>query len=126
MDLNEGVLVVGAAYAYSGTYTVRLTVADNEGALGTTTRSVTVSGDSDIVLSARGYKVRGLQKTRLDWFGTAAERVDVYRNNVWITTTANSGSDIDNIDLKGRGTYIYWICDEGTAQCSNEATVVFD
>ena len=119
-------VTVSHTYAYSGTYTVRLTVADNEGALGTTTQSVTVSGDSDIVLSATGYKLRGLQKARLDWYGTAAERVDVYRNNVWITTTANSGSHIDNIDQRGRGTYIYQICEAGTGTCSNEATVVFD
>jgi len=119
-------VTVSHTYAYSGTYTVRLTVADNQGALGTTTQSVTVSGDSDIVLSARGYKVRGLQKARLDWFGTAAERVDVYRDNVRITTAANSGSYIDNIDQRGRGTYIYVICEAGTGTCSNEAAVVFN
>jgi len=129
-DFGDGNPANGATvshtYAYSGTYTVRLTVADNQGALGTTTQSVTVSGDSDIVLSATGYKVRGLQKASLDWFGTAAERVDVYRNAVRIATVANTGSYLDQIDAKGRGTYTYRICEEGTIECSNEATVVFN
>lgn len=129
-DLGDAVkangLTVSHTYAYSGTFTVRLTVSDSQGALGTTTQPVTVRGDSDLVLGAAGYKLRGLQKARLDWLGTAAERVDVYRNAVWIATTANRGSYLDNIDARGRGTYTYRICEEGKGKCSNEAAVVFD
>ena len=113
-------------YAFSGTYTVRLTVTDDKGIMGSTTRTVTASGDSDIVLSATGYKLQGLQKARLTWFGTAAASVDVYRNAVIGATVANTGSYTDHINLRGRGTYTYRICEAGTTKCSNEVTVVFN
>jgi hypothetical protein len=52
--------------------------------------------------------------------------VDVYRNDVRIATVPNNGSYQDNIDLRGRGTYTYRVCEAGTSVCSNNATVVFD
>ena len=119
-------VTVSHAYASPGTYTVWLTVVDNEGAVGSARRSVTVSRDADIVLSAIGYKLQGLQKVRLTWSGTAAAYLDVYRNAVSVATAANSGSYTDHINLRGRGTYVYRICEAGTDTCSNEVTVVFN
>src|SRR5690606_41648550 len=52
----------------------------------------------DISLAANGYKVRGLQKADLTWNGATSTNVDVYRNGVLITTTANDGFYTDNID----------------------------
>src|SRR5207247_5914005 len=44
-----------------------------------------------ITLSASGYKVQGRQRADLSWSGATSTNVDVYRNNVLITTTANDG-----------------------------------
>ena len=79
---------------------------------------------SGITLAATDYKVKGLQKADLEWSG-ATSSVDIYRDGGLITTTENDGFYTDNIDQRGRGTYIYQICETGTAICSNEATVTF-
>lgn len=79
----------------------------------------------DISLTATGYKVRGLQKADLAWSGATSTNVDVYRNGVLITTTANDGFYTDNIDQRGRGSYTFEVCEADTTTCSNEANVDF-
>ena len=114
-------------YAASGTYTVTLTVTDNDGAPSSTSRSVTVSsgGGGGITLSAAGHKVKGVQHADLTWNGATSTSVDVYRDNVRITTTANDGAHTDNIGRRGGGSYVYRVCEAGTTTCSNNATVTF-
>lgn len=113
-------------YAAGGTYTVQLTVTDDDGATGTTSQSVTVSSTSaGFTLSATGYKVKGIQHADLSWSGATSTSVDVYRNGAKITTTANDGAHTDNIGKSGGGTYTYRVCEAGTSTCSNDATVVF-
>ncbi|MCH9053227.1 MAG: SBBP repeat-containing protein [Proteobacteria bacterium] len=82
-------------------------------------------GCSDFTLTANGYKVKGKQKADLEWCGAGSTNVDILRDGAGISTTANDGFYTDNIDQKGGGTYIYQICETGTAICSNEATVTF-
>lgn len=79
-----------------------------------------------MTLSAVGLKQRGLQKADLTWSGAFSENVDVYRNGVLITTTANDGSHRDDINNRRRGSsYTYRVCEAGTSTCSSEATVTF-
>ncbi len=78
-----------------------------------------------ITLSASGYKVQGRQRADLSWSGATSTNVDVYRNNVLITTTANDGFYTDIIGARGRGTYTYRVCNQGSQTCSNQATVTF-
>jgi hypothetical protein len=115
------------AYAVEGTYTVSLTVTDNGGATGSTSQSVTVLAPSTggFTLTANGYKVQGLQRVDLSWSGATSTSVDVFRNNVKITTVANSGTHTDNINARGGGSYTYWVCHAGMATCSNNVTVTF-
>ena len=80
---------------------------------------------SPISLSANGYKVKGNQRVDLTWSGAGSANVDVFRNNVKITTTANDGAYTDAINKKGSGTYTYRVCEAGTSTCSNNSTVVF-
>jgi subtilisin family serine protease len=114
-------------YASGGTYTVSLTVTDDDGATDSTSQSLTVSAPStgDFTLLAVGYKVRGRQHADLTWSGATSSNVAIYRDGAIIITTANDGSHTDNIGAVGGGTYVYKVCEAGTSTCSNEATVVF-
>jgi thermitase len=51
--------------------------------------------------------------------------VDVYRNNVLLTNTANDGFYTDSIGGRGHGSFTYRVCNAGTQTCSNQATVTF-
>jgi PKD repeat protein len=112
-------------YAAAGSYTVSLTVTDNSGATGSTSKVVTVSAPSGITLSASGYKTKGIPKVDLTWSGATGTNVDVFRNGVKVTTTANDGAHTDTLAKGSAGTFTYKVCQAGTSTCSNDASVVF-
>jgi hypothetical protein len=79
-----------------------------------------------ITLSARGYKVRGIQTVDLSWSPSeTSANIDVYRNSAVVATTANDGFYTDSTGNKGRATYTYKVCEAGTQTCSSEVTVRF-
>ena len=113
-------------YASGNTYTVSLTVTDNDGATNATSHSVTVSAppSSGLVLSARGYKVRGVQNAELTWSGVSGQ-VTIFRNGSAIGTDSASPFT-DNIGVKGGGSYSYQVCESANlSNCSNTVNVVF-
>lgn len=76
-------------------------------------------------LTAAGRKVKSAKYVDLTWTG-ATTNVDVYRNTTRILTdSANDGNETDAIAGKGGGTFVYKVCETGTTNCSNEATVIF-
>jgi hypothetical protein len=78
-----------------------------------------------ITLSARGYKVQGLQTVNLSWAGATSNSIDVYRNGMLIVTVPNNGFYTDHPNGRGHATYIYKVCQAGTGNCSNQVTVNF-
>jgi subtilisin family serine protease len=133
-DVFAQIATVGAgviAYSNTGlqaatTYSYRV-VAHNAGGDSSYSNvaSATTSAAASLTLSAVGYKVQGLQKADLTWSGATSSNVDVFRNDVKITTTANDGAHTDNINARGGGSYTYRVCEAETSTCTNNATIVF-
>ncbi len=115
------------AYGTDGTYTVSLTVTDNDGATDNTSQSVTVSsgGTGGITLSVVGYKVRGVKHADLTWSGADGTDVEIYRDGTLIATTTNDGSYTDNSGQRGGGSFTYKVCEIGGSVCSNQVTVTY-
>jgi PKD repeat protein len=75
--------------------------------------SLTVTGRAD---ATKHYMT-------LDWSGATGGTVDVYRNGPWLTNTPNDGHYGNSRSFQGPATYVYKVCEVGTAICSNEASV---
>ena len=51
--------------------------------------------------------------------------MDIYRNGNVIATTPNDGSYDDSTGTTGQASFTYKVCEAGTGNCSNNATVNF-
>jgi hypothetical protein len=90
-----------------------------------TPRATPTPTPGPIILTARGYKVRGRQTVDLSWTGATSSNVDIYRNGGLIVTTLNDGFYTDRTVGRGHATYTYQVCNAGSQACSNQATVKF-
>ncbi len=87
-------------YASAGTYTVKLTVTDNDGATQQRTASVQV-GTTAISLNVTGSTDATKQYMTLKWTGATGSTVDVYRDGTFIKNTANTGKYVNSRNLPG-------------------------
>jgi PKD repeat protein len=112
------------AHTYSTyrTYSVSLTVTDDDGATASKVMSVTPAPLAEISLSVSVRKVKSVRYADLTWSGATSANVGVYRSGALITTTPNDGSYTDN-PPKTVSSATYKVCEAGTSTCSNEVTV---
>src|SRR5262249_5691528 len=92
----------------------------------TPTATATAPPPGQITLTGSGRKVHGFDTVDLSWSGATSASVDIYRNGGVIATVPSSpGSYTDNTGQKGKATFTYKVCEAGTQNCSNQATVRF-
>jgi len=107
----------------STTYQYRIVAYNSLDANPSNVISASTQDAGAVVLSASGYKRKGVKHATLTWFGLAS--ANVYRDGSLVVTGASSSYD-DNIGGKGGGSYSYRICSgDLSSSCSNEVTVVF-
>jgi len=82
---------------------------------------------SPITLEANGYKYRGVQTVDLNWSPFVVENtINVYRDNVVVTTTEDDGFYTDSTGNRGNNiSYTYKVCSVQTTECSNEVIVKY-
>jgi hypothetical protein len=106
---------------------VTITALDAAGNQNTDTLTVTYATTqppSTVSLTVSLKKASKWRSARLSWSTAPWSSVDVYRNDMRITNTPNTGVYTDPVWSKG--TYTYKICAPGsTTTCSNTVTVFF-
>jgi subtilisin family serine protease len=115
-------------YTAGGTWTVSLTVTDNDGATGNTSQGITVTAPSagGITLSVTAYKVQGRKHADLLWSGaTSASSIDVFRDGTKVATVPNNGAYTHATTERGGGSHSYRVCAAGTSTCSPDVTVTY-
>lgn len=91
---------------------------------GTTPPPPVVVAPSELTATA-GAVVRRKNTFNLAWTGGKAT-VDIYRGaTAIIRATSNTGTYTDAVKVRGSGSFTYKVCNAGTTECSNPATVSF-
>ena len=109
-----------------GTHTITATATDSAGAPGSASITVIISSAPSSINLTATLSTKGSRRVFLSWSGAHSPNVDIFRNNVRIATTTNSGSYTDNVNKLSRGTYEYKVCEAVSGgACSNKASVSF-
>ncbi|MHC4139375.1 MAG: fibronectin type III domain-containing protein, partial [Planctomycetota bacterium] len=110
----------------NNTYYYRINAYNGSGSSVYATLSNPVTTPDGIVLSANGYKVKGVHHVDLTWNAlNPNQSITIYRGDTIIPDVENDGAYTDNIGFKGNGVYTYHICESVSGTCSNTVDVVF-
>ena len=107
-------------YAAAGTYTVNLTVTDNEGATDTSSKTVTVTDSTEppANITLTGERTNRGRTVTLSWSGASGNSVDVYVNGSLNGPTANTGDA--SYSVNKRRSYTFEICETNSRdRCSS-------
>ena len=120
-------LHVGNAFSTTlsdGPHTISATVTDSGALSGSDSITITVSNAnaSKINLSVNVYKVKANKYAELTWNVTSPGNVDINRDGSLLTTITNVGAYTQSLG-KNSGSATYQVCETGSANCSNSATV---
>ncbi|WP_445945755.1 M4 family metallopeptidase [Shewanella sp.] len=129
-DFGDGQTATGAnvthQYAQSGSYTVSLTVTDNDGATDTIAVEYAVEVPEvalDMVVNGASKSRRGSVRVALSWSGSNADQYTVFRDGVAVGASSRA-SFVDRFRDSAGTSFSYKVCETNGA-CSNEAKVNF-
>lgn len=115
------------AYQAGGTYTVTLTARDRDNASGTLSKQVTVPGPQFPLGLTLTTKTEATKHTvTLTWTRAQGPSVYIYRNGLVLQSPPNDGKQSISKNASGPASYIFKVCEAGTAICSNPATANFN
>ncbi|PZF81136.1 S8 family serine peptidase [Jiangella anatolica] len=119
-------VTLDAAGLAPGEYAAHLCLASNDPAAPVTAVpvSLTVEAPGEPELEVETFLRRGIWYSTLTWTGIDAERVDVEKDGLVVTTVANTGTHVDQIGRPRIGdSFTYRVCAAGTDTCSAPVTV---
>ena len=128
----DGAIGSGAQFATTtlsvGQHTITAASTDSDGAEGSASIQVSITEAAARIITLQGtaIKAKSARRAQLVWDGALGPNVELYRDGVFLRLTPNDNAEVDEIPGKGRGTFVYQICDlyEGRV-CSNLLTLVF-
>jgi hypothetical protein len=122
---TDGGPIINHTYAEAGSWTVALTVTDDEGETDSQAQIVSAGQPATINLTVVGYKLRAIQYVDLSW--DSVDTVDIFRDGNYLDTRSiiTDGPYTDDLGVKRGGPYAYQVCAAGTIVCSAVVTVEF-
>lgn len=72
-----------------------------------------------------GERIRGDQVVYLNWSGSLANGMNVYRDGELVAWVVNDGEYTDVSGGHGQESYVYQVCEQNSQNCSNNVTISF-